>query len=612
LNGAHKWNFSVGPIKKETMTSICVNPDPNIGNLPPAYCNSSYIQSSVYNGLCQPYKDAINALHAKMGSSGTTSSAITFKMPVATCKVVPANMITEASNNGLDIIRLQDNWAAQSTGVATDSQCTGSGYGIFDASGNKVMTTNAAGAAIPTTVDILYEDHFSDCTHESDETVAPYFLKSTTGTCPTASFVSQCQDPMTTVYAPCRNPGWDYMDTSGTWTFDMNSCTNGSFTGNQYVNQTDNAEGVDCTKQCCIYASLVSTDVESINCGSCTQTSDTSSPYYQNWANGPEITLSNKDGASISVPYCNQMNSTFGKNSQGFALSLTDAETNPNVAKFGDPAECRSGGDFASSCAGITGCDGLPNHLKTDGAKFKPCRLGFSSGTTSTFEPASNCPNIYTLVDSSQDCRFSTTGSGSSLTYCKPGETLINPGTCEDFDTGDFAARPILTDIGYPRVKQLTLPEGAWVTAYNNSAPGRAASEAPDFVNAQLCNPNEFPSDGQDAWTFGCGRDQVGNLVGKSESLKVMPSGKWEEGTMFKENAGYCTSSTADCVNTSTDFDTTRESGDVTVNPSSGSCTFTVNETTPLYGWTLGFMPGYYNSTCSTHSTGNECGTLTS
>lgn len=590
------------------MTSLCVNPDPETGNLPPSFCDPSFVDTDDYAALCDPYKNAIKALRAKMGDAATSSAAITFKMPIASCRVVPASLVEEASNNGLDITKLQDNWVSQAISTTSDGQCTSSGYGVFDASGNKVMTTNDAGAAVPATVTSLYEDRFASCTSSSDREVAPYFLNTTTGACPTATFSAQCQDPLKTTYAPCRNPGWDYMDTSGTWSYDMASCTGESFSGQDYVDQSGNAAGVDCTNQCCIYANLTSTETSTLNCTSCTQATGSASPYYQDWANGPKMTLANADGASISVPYCNQTSGSQMQNSQGFALSLMNAETDPSVATFGDPAACRSDGAFAESCNGLTGCDGLTNGLNTDGANTKPCRMGFSSQPP--HEPAGNCPNIYTIVDSAQDCRFSTTGSGSSQLVCQPGTSIFDTGTCSAFDAGDLAARPVLTDDGYPRVKQLRIPEGAWVTTYNNNAGGGFQSEAPDNVNVQLCNPSEFPSSGADAWTFGCGRDQTGNLVGRSQAIKVKPNGSWEAGTSYTGNAGSCSSDDPSCVSTDTAFDTSRTQGDVTVNPSGKTCTFTLVNNTPMYGWSLGFMPGYYNSSCQTSGTGNECGTM--
>jgi len=594
------------------MSKICVDPDPVTGDQPPAYCNKNeYTQTAEYQSMCQTHKNALGMLWNDTDpSTNTTSTAETYYMPLAACHPVSSSMIAEASNNGLDIRSLQSNWAAQSSGVPSESQCNHSGYGIFDpVTGEKVMMPNAAGASVPMTVQGLYESKFADC--DSNTAVAPYFLANATGTCPTAEFVSQCQDPKDTYYAPCKLPGWDYLDTDkSTWSYDMNSCTNASFSGADYATKSNNAAGVDCTKQCCVYASLRSTDVGSINCESCTQASDSSSPYYVDWGNGPQLTLTNATGGSMSVPYCNQYNGASMNNSQGFAISLADAETNPDVAYFGDPAACRSGGKFEGSCNGITGCDGAANAPSAGYAmRTQPCRMGFSTGPP--FNAANNCPNIYTLTNSAENCIFSTTESNGVQHVCEPAIPLTTTdGTCNrDFTDSQWNQRPVTTNDGVPRVKQMTLPEGAWVTVYDTANdPGNTMS--PYRVNNNLCEPATFPENGGSAWTFACGRDSVGNLKGKSQAITVKQSGVWEPGTKNTENAGECSSDISGCNVTSTEFDASRQTGDVTVNTDAHTCTFTVNDQTPLYGWSLGFMPGYYNSSCTTSGKGNQCGTI--
>ena len=376
------------------------------------------------------------------------------------------------------------------------------------------------------------------------------------------------------------------VDSSGQWKYNMTSCTGPNFTGNEYKTRTENASGVDCTKQCCVYSNLIGTDTGTSNCTACAEANGTSN---KNWASSGDLKLRNVSGTQVSVPYCNRSGVAYGNNGQGFALSLQNSETSDDVGSFGNPADCLSTGKFAGQCAGIPGCSGLDNNVFN---YLNTCAVGFSSQPP--YNPAGNCPNTDTLINSWRQCSFSTTNGQ----VCADGK-----GYNECDDNFKNESRVLIFGGKPTNIREISIPEGAWVTAYDNT--GHV-----DNTNYAICDPSQFPDGGTDAWTFGCGKDSQGNLEGRMKAIKVLPSGNWTDATNKTENVGQCNESDPSCVNTDTSWDETRETGDVTVDPSGGTCTFTIQNGTPMYGWQLGFLPGYYNSTCQTNANGNACGTI--
>lgn len=554
----------------------------------PAYCDQSTYK--VPESTCKPYKKALNALWASKNSNPV------FSLPIASCKNVDNSLVAEASNNGLDVLKMAQNWATQNKGYATEMLCAESAYGVFHPTTGEKLTRidPATGSVVPVTADTLYEDYFAGC--DPTDGVGPYIYRDGSSTCPSATFAPKCQDPNQVRYGQCKNPGWDYLDrtSSSTWRYgSQNACLERQFTGAEYTASQSGSNPINCSSQCCVYASG-STDNQSSDCASCgAQGSDPSNKYYRNWSGSagsavPSVTLTGWKDQTTVLPYCNAVGRTSGQNHQGVAVSLSDVSTNQHATEFGDPAECRGTGKFAGKCHGLTGCDGLGgrNALILSNA---PCRMGFSS--TNPSNPATNCPNIYTLQNSgeSANCRFSTTGDQQ----CVPGSTC-------DVDAADISRMNLTTSDGFPRVKKLEIPEGAWVTAYDNSSTG--ATTAPNNAMTSLCDPNTFPKSGANAWTFGCGRDSDGHLVGQSTAINVGPDGQWRGSTAHNQYDGTCSSDGTGC-----------ETGN-SVNTETRTCTFQTDTNAPLYGWSFGFMPGYYNSTCTTNNAriapGNECGSL--
>ena len=592
------------------MTSICVDPDSATGDQPPIYCNKETYTTSTeskdeYDNLCAAHKNALDALWSDLDGQATFDNASPlYQLPLASCKPISDDLVIEASNNGLDVLQLQENWAAQSIGLGNDVKCNETAYGIFDpVTGERKTIVNEDNQTVNQSVESLYNSYFKDC--DPSSAVAPYFLNNAMGVCPTAQFSSQCQDPDKVSYAACRNPGWDYMDVPDTdrWTYDMNSCTNDAFTGSEYNNgSSDSTKTIpDCTKQCCIYSSLVSKDVSGLNCSTC----NTTGQWAQNWGGDgssvPSLKLTGPNGSSLSVPYCNQTGGDARNNRQGIAISLKDAESNDNMSRFGDPTACQSGSDFGNQCNGITGCDGLSGYDATE-IRLEPCRLGFSSNAPSN--PGTNCPNIYTIQNTANSCRYTLEGG----VICTPGDSLLDSSaTCENPDDTDLNTM-IITETGnsvsgYPRVSNIEIPEGAWLTVYDNGE-HPAGLAAPRRSMISLCDPVTFPSDGNRAWTFGCGRDSTGNLVGRAQAIRVKPDGSWVSSTgdaAYLDNVGFCSSG-----------DSNNCDSNVVVDSDAHTCAFDTNEESPFYGWSAGFMPGYYNTTCQTNDvtvTGNECGT---
>ena len=602
------------------MASVCVDLNKS-GNNPPAYCNGqSYKQTDEYKSLCDAHKNALGALYNKIGDNvqgGTDGPNPFFTVKLASCQPVSGDMVEEASNNGLEVMKLRQGWLNSVGGIVPSTNvCTARpGYGVFDSDiGARVTSFNpTTGVTSNATVDSMYDDFFQGC--DPTTSVAPYFVRNTETSCPSAKFVPQCQNPNQVGYAACKVPGWDYMknvDASGLatsrWAYDMSSCTHNTFTGEEYVMGTGNAAGVDCSKQCCVYASAT-TDSSGQNCNLCAEASSAASTYRQDWSgastgSAPTMVLENKNGGKISMPYCNAYGREL-QSRQGVAISLKNADASPLVAQFGDPAECRAGGKFEGQCVGLTGCDGAWGGVGTRlNFPTNPCGLGFS---TTSSNPANNCPNLYTLQNAGADnnCRFTTTqGQG----ICTPVKFGSLGGNCDTPDENNMVLTSKSTDAGgwgYPRVNKITIPEGAWVTTYNVNSNFSGPTMAPNNVNHAICNPNLYSQDGTDAWTFGCGRDGAGNLVGKSQAVKVMADGSWQSGTTMTGFDGTCSSDPnapagTNCVNGSVDTN-------------ARTCSFNTGNNAH-YGWSMGFMPGYYNSTCQTNDVtrgnGNECGTL--
>jgi len=553
--------------------------------------------------MCLPYQNALAALWAKMDASSNTPS---FVLPIAACKAIEASEVAEASNNGLVLNKLVENWSGRSL---SGTSCGYSSYGVFDsATGEKKMTTDSlTGAQIPLTAQEMYQNYFTGCDASSD--VAPFINMGTDSGCPSAIFTPQCANPAEVSFAQCKNPGWDYMDTdSDGWAYSTNtSCTGESFTGAEYADRMNTAEAINCTDQCCVYASttLDSTIGGCTSCGA--QGSNEASSYYQDWSGAsqnkaPYVKITgiggNGNPTEITLPYCNDATVSSGRNHQGVAVSLNNGDSNPNLAKFGDPRECHGDGLFSGQCRGLTGCDGLWSGGLIESAD--PCRLGFSASDSPN--PSTNCPNIYTLQNSGADNNCVNTVQDNTI--CNP-HASVQGGNCNDPKVNN---QHLVTDAGYPRVTEIEIPEGAWVTVYDNGQ-SFSTTDAPNQTMVQLCNPSTFPENGVKAWTYACGRNTNGNLQGQSKSMKIKPSGSWV--------TGDDTSMDETCVNTQgtvtelqgqicshIGITDTAYNTDGTMN----SCRFHTNSENPMYGWSFGFMPGYYNTTCTTNYNNNECG----
>lgn len=551
--------------------SVCADPDPSNGR--PAYCSSDFDRT----GMCKPYSDALGALWHNMEKEPTVNPILL--LPLAHCKNVQSSQVESQQNNGLDITKLKENWAtAGSFGSASASGCRATSYGVFNP---------ITGAKVASSYNDLYRDQFADCDASvpGNKAVKPFMDTGGSFTCRTVEFQPRCQNPLKTEYAQCRNPGWDYMpeDTSGSqWSYDFSGgCTKAAFSGQDYQ---DDPSKHNCTSQCCVYQSITGTDDTTNNCRSCAEAVSDKN-YARDWGVGannlsgkmPSVTFTNANDGAYVVPYCNQAGGSWGTNTQGVAISLRDADTNKNTSQFGNPADCQAGGQFSGMCNGITGCDGLGG-FNNEVLKSAPCRLGFSSTNSN---PAANCPNIWTIQNTAGSAGASCQTSTKDRRICTP-KGVFDGGNCDD--PADIT-QTLVADGGFPRVKQLTIPEGAWVTTYNNARAG--ATFAPNQSNFALCDPVQFGSTGNEAWTYGCGRDTNGTLVGKSRAVRVSTKGVWTDGTRFTEN------------------DTAASA----VDEAAQECTFDVDVNTPAYGWQFGFMPGYYNTTCQTNSI-NECGTI--
>lgn len=512
-------------------------------------------------------------------STGKQSPELVF--PIAACKAIKSSYVDTATNNGLNIQKLKENWSAMST--IDSAKCDTTSYGVFDGS---------SGNLISSSVTDLYNAYFKeeDCSQPSNSDIRPYMSATSYMTCPNVKFTPKCDPPEKTYYAMCKNPGWGYMknyDTNdGKWEYDMSTCVGESFSGDYEENKD---KIVACGEgACCVYASQ-SQDDSSVNCASCTEAA---SQYSRDWSGVTNTTTSDASNANndptpyitytggenertITLPYCNL--STGGStvsSTQGVAISLSDAVSNENVGLFGDPVECLSGGLFDGKCNGITGSNGLLCGAGHTLPQYNACLLGFSSYNSSSSNPASNCPTQFTLQNLNLDCKR-TLNSDNDL--CVP---YFNWGDNEcSYDKSD---NKIYNDESVPQLTKLEIPEGAWVIAHDPNFGGGTTQYYNTGKN--LCDINNFSSKST-IYSVGCGRDEDGELIAKYNAYTASSNESWSESSSDAENI---TGSLVDEDNR--------------------TCTFNFKRN-GAYTWAFqhGFMPGYYNSTCVTNKE-NKCG----
>ena len=302
-------------------------------------------------------------------------------------------------------------------------------------------------------------------------------------------------------------------------------------------------------KGCCIKKPPDSDTIQDDICKTC-QTLNSSNKYDMSSA---KVTVyDNNNAVATQLPYVDGTDST-GKKMKGIAITPT-AGTNPATI-FNDPRDCLGGKKYAGQCQGMTGCAGVDPYClgSWDACEHNACNAGLSyTGTDQTYaNPATNCPNLYTLARST---------------------TYPSCPTDSNFDTDipQLAAN----------MDKIEIPEGAWVTGYIAKSEGGNWND-----NGGICAvPNA-----QYAIMMGCGQKTQSGGSSKLEAyasdFELTSDGEYKvlkgsnTTTLPNGNTLYVSDNVKSTANTKT-------------------CTFTGlhnNNLGVVGGFTFGFMPGYYN-----------------
>jgi len=489
------------------------------------------------------------------------------------------------------------------------------------------------------------------------------YVSSSQGGSAAANFNFNCRDPAQMTFTQCKVPGWEYMKydpTRGWVQGDMTQCgqnpifnAGGKPITGQY---TEKNPGTACGKNgtCCDPIQqdnrpnvMDGADGSAQGCsknGCCVSVKDWQNDFGSSPDNPGNHLFSHKDAQDTTTTVagqsyqdiiaqgCDSANghvciaSTVVSDTAGEQICKTCAQfagqtdmssakitfgTGANAATlpyvgtngvattpktgttgFSDVRECQTGQAFDGQCQGLTGCAGTSDPGDISHTK-NTCATGQSYiGTDPYFtDPSANCPNIFTLARNS---------------------TAPSCPTSTDFDSS--SATPDLRN-----VDSVTLPEGAWVTAYYSPAQNGVWGDGQG-----LCAP---PTSTQTKIVLQMG---VGKYtVPGTQEVKVQGVASiyvyGPDGTMtpIQNTPSTYTCSAISGMQNGTNACAASQDVVKVVGNKDGTFTFSylnsaLNNTTYIGqgdneswgGWTFGFMPGYYKSTYNTNN--GPCGATSS
>ena len=559
-----------------------------IGKTSPGFCD----QNNVPNPTgCAVFDSAVRSIDA--GSNGRKVAVLADCQTVLASQTVPAKF-------GIQSINTSNGWPGQQ--VDTDVQnCKRTRYGVYDSTtgqpstygGTKLSSAWSMWPAIKQVCQTAMKDAKYKNTQKGQNTPLDDFngmfsqQDGPDDTTVNVAFDYNCQSPDQTWYTKCREPGFDYIKPDSKLgqavdqygqvcakdpnkinpnTTSKSGIPPGYFSGAQAIAAAEKTQATCDTGGCCIQ--VTTTDASQLNSRTC-QTCQSSQTSTLRSLTGKNITftLTGQTGStSFSLPYCDSPTDPTKK-----GVAITPNLSASNAQYFADVRECQPGGSMADQCSGLTGCQGL------DGAATiwsnNACDMGQSNFSTYS-NPSTNCPNYMTLARqfaSSNSCQANT----------------------------NYDVDPYVTGAGYTNsLSGMTIPEGAWVTLW---ATGN------DDLADQLCAP---PASGNTKYMLQlmCGQFAPGNVT----------AGTCDQGTatrlrgdakLFQVTSGAATNITPTsqpfidvpeisttgcfCNFRNLDVDTLKKA----VSDKSGPLV------PALKGWqgvTMGFMPGYYDATCTT------------
>ena len=607
----------------------------------PDYCD---ISKTDYEKGCNLWSTAISKVHDEMSQTNKNYSA-NLKTEFSECRETFVDQIQDYNDNNIfEIKSLKKNWFNESTNPISNLSCKRSVYGAFYSNGPN------AGQAVDD-VNTLWKNIIQDCknqwkTNNTDtdgsktKVLDTFFLNTDYDAAQSSiKFTYNCIEQNARMYTKCNRPGWESMtsDPKKGW-IPKSSCTSNPV----YIkgkpppscsSTTNPSSSTQCPKNynpcaedkvdtrprpqdptqdgCCLncgdwkdeYATYFSygnamsnetvpnktesyhdflsnaCDTSQGNC--CVKKSVTNDHTSTSMCTTCSVAQNQNshDMSDSKITFFKDENDTTGYSlnyvgAQGIAITPTANTSTSTPITFSDVRACNSG-ELENQCNGLRGCNGFTGtwyngddsyciNGRGDCITDNACNYGFSYlGSDQAFtNPALNCANVYTLSRAINNCQ------GGYISY--------------------DSYTPNLTTM-----KKMTIPEGAWVTAYHNTNVGT--------WNTNLCDPTN-----KDVLMMGCGRDQGGTLRAFATSFVGDSDGKLTaiqrgQGTMPWDGQVPISA----CV--------TAIANEPTNSTEQPSCTFSnmspIDTSSPKYecykgnyfqGYTFGFMPGYYKTTYTT------------
>ena len=559
----------------------CLN-SKSIGQTSPGFCDATNLPTTG----CAVFDTAVRSIAPK--TSGRQVATL------ATCQTVLASQ-TQSSKFGELAINTSNGWPGQQ--VDTDVlNCKRTRYGVYNSSTGQPSTyggtkLSSAWSMWPTIkadckqqmANAKYSSGYTGNTPADDFEGMFSQLDGSDDTTVNVAFDFNCRPPDQTWYTKCRQPGFDYIvddaklgkkvDQYGTMCAkDPKNINDGKsgippgyFSGAQAQASANLGKTAATCDQggCCVQTST--TDALLLNSRTC-QTCQASQTATASLT-GKNITFNltysqsgKTETSSYLLPYCDTATQK--------GVAITPASSAGNAQFFADVRECQTGGSMANQCNGITGCQGLNGTALI--WSNNQCSQGLSNFDTTTNNPSANCPNYLTLARQAE-----VESNGCSM-----------PAT--NVDTA-----PYVTGTGYYNaLSGMQIPEGAWVTLWAKSGVTDGS------LSDQLCAP---PIDGNSKYMLHlmCGQSTPGSATpgtcdkGSSSRLRA-------DAQLFEVTSDSTTNITQP----------TNPYIDGVPQPDKDNncfCSFNnlnnyshVGVTRGWEGITMGFMPGYYDATCTT------------
>lgn len=588
-----KGTFSRRVYKRLSMSCI-----KDFGDVP-YYCQSDIPVDTD----CEIWNTAIKTMRSGISPTQTdpTKQQLSgnYRTGLANCYQTKTNMVKKWGATPLEIDSLVSSWNTQegSESADGDPNCSYSKYGVFDTFGQRQSSNgydywnSMKSACLNGTMKdhpamtTSFQHQFSYINDESDN-----------GNSGSINMTFNCRDPVDSFYGQCKLPGWDYMGSStekGWVVDDQDMCFQqpeqpdltkgyptppvGTISGAQAKAEGLGAPGKACDGtpgRCCVATDTTIGDTQKKQiCSTCANNVQVGTGDMTK----TNVTFYDDAGALHSLPYVG---------TQGIAITPTGG---PGIgipldpSKFSDVRECyKEDGKFVNYCRGVTGCTGMCGGIDPTGKGClvnvgNQCAAGLSNVGGGYTDPATNCPNKFTL-----NRQLGGQDGGS----CTTTETI------KDFTN-------------------MNIPEGSWTTGWHSESVNMALGDG-------YCADQDYQSDQKWAVQLGCAKVTRSAEDGSAPVDNVCVGENWivrgiaakysvKDGTWTHLQAGPPVHG-MDSSHSVTDPNSV--SASMVANPNTNTCEchfsnvnldgITGGNDHSFEGWQFGFMPGYYNSKYST------------